>query len=757
MPAVRQLSPCRLFPVISLSTLVSTIICFGAANLPVRSKAQSSDTKPGIISAGRQIEAQSAGLRFAPQELWVKKLALDLEAPRPLATDSGMYLRLHDQQFHVEKHARYSRYADEFVSIAGLHEQAEVIIEFDPAYQTLSVHEVVLHRHGRTIDVLAEARSLGLIRLLTPEDELDEKVLSGHRQLLLMVPGARVGDVLDYSYTVSGRPPFFGNAITDHIVLQRAEPVQQIHYRMLKSSKRDLFWKSHPPHSAPEIKALEPKADSKLRLQQLIWQQRNIQPVFAEPDIPAWYHPAAFVQISSFASWQEVARLGRALYDFAEQPLPEDLRDRISELRVKHPTPQAQARAAVRLVQDEIRYLAITDGAAAYQPDPPATTWKRQFGDCKNKTALLKRILGELEIDSTAVFVDLDATPRGFEWLPTPSATVFDHVILRIDFVGGKTAWADSTVSLERGPLATTDPGDFFVGLPLCEDTTALVKFPTEIIHETLPHRHTVETFQLGDIGKATRLSVNTTYRHSLASEKRHFLAFHHPSLVQRSHTQFYQQNFPNLEFPLEPTKTEDNPDTGELKFRQNYQLGEIWQQDPSDEGYYSVYLYFDSIRSNLNKPRKLERSMPFSLGPPRHFQHTCIVRLPANQDWEFDDEDHFIEQAGLRFSRSVRQDGQQLRIDLNLSNADDHILPGQLGGYAEAVDDIFDLCHYSIWRLDDKHQAARSSEKSPDSEPPTEDGDSQWPSRSTLTHIIELTVICVLSFLGAKILFRRK
>ena len=738
-----------------MALVLATFVC-GTSSFPTRSTAQTETPVARADASHLPDIGNSPGLRFAPPEPWVKKLPLDLDTAHPDAIDAGMYLRLRDQQVHLEKHARYSRFADEFVNIAGLHDQAEVLIEYDPAYQTLTLHEIVLHRYGRTIDVLAAAKEQGLLRLLTPEEDVNDKILSGHHQILLPVPGARVGDVLDYSYTVRGRSPFFGDEFTDQVFLQLAEPVQQLQYRLVKSPKRKLFWKGYPSDIQPRTDALKSGAGSDQDLEQHVWRQRDTVPVFEEPNTPEWYQPFAFIQISSFAIWNDVARHGHTFYDFAGEPLPSDLNKKIADIRLDHPTPEARALATVRMVQDDVRYLAITDGAAAYCPDSPATTWKRQFGDCKNKTTLLKRVLSELEIESTPVYVDLEASPRSFEWWPTPSALVFDHVILRIDFADGKTAWADGTVSHERGPLATTGPGDFILGLPLAEDTTGLEKFPTKVIHETPPHRHIVEKVQLGDIGEVSQLEVHATYRHHLASDKRHYFAANHPVLVQRSHARLYRQNFPGLEPPRELPRLTDTPETGELQFSQHYQLGELWQQDPADDGYYSVYVYFDSIRDSLKLPLNRHRSMPFSIGPPRHFQHTCIVSLPTDQHWEFEDEDHFLEEAGVRFERSVRQSGHELIIEVSLSNSEDHILPGKMQAYSDAVNDMIDLCRYSIWRLDDRGHAKTAKKQS--SEPRPEDSAevSKFPRSSPLIHLLELALIAVVVFLLVSF-FRRR
>ena len=44
---------------------------------------------------------------------------------------------------------------------------------------------------------------------------------------------------------------------------------------------------------------------------------------------------------------------------------------------------------ALRFVQDEVRYLSISEGSKGWQPAHPTLTFERRFGDCKDKSFLL--------------------------------------------------------------------------------------------------------------------------------------------------------------------------------------------------------------------------------------------------------------------------------------------------------------------------------------------------------------------------------
>jgi transglutaminase-like putative cysteine protease len=84
---------------------------------------------------------------------------------------------------------------------------------------------------------------------------------------------------------------------------------------------------------------------------------------------------------------------------------------------------------ALRLVQDQIRYVFLGMNLGGYTPASAETTWARRFGDCKGKTALLVALLRELGIDAEPALVSTTAGDGLDQRLPT--LQLFDHVIVR--------------------------------------------------------------------------------------------------------------------------------------------------------------------------------------------------------------------------------------------------------------------------------------------------------------------------------------
>src|SRR5262249_17325845 len=122
----------------------------------------------------------------------------------------------------------------------------------------------------------------------------------------------------------------------------------------------------------------------------------------------------------------------------AEGPLHAE----IERIRAASPDPVLRAEAALTLVQDHIRYVALAMGDAGLIPADAQTTWARRFGDCKGKTALLLGILHAFNIEAEPVLV---STIFG-DGLDQHVAMIglFNHVLVRAT-INGRTYWLDGT------------------------------------------------------------------------------------------------------------------------------------------------------------------------------------------------------------------------------------------------------------------------------------------------------------------------
>src|SRR5262249_11813697 len=129
-------------------------------------------------------------------------------------------------------------------------------------------------------------------------------------------------------------------------------------------------------------------------------------------------------------------------------PLPPEL---VAQVWSGHETaPSEKVLAALRFVQDEVRYVGIELGTASHQPSQPATVLARRFGDCKDKALLLCALLRQAGIDAQPALVDSRRGAGLDEWHPSPIA--FDHAVVRLS-LDGREYWVDPTLTGQGGAL----------------------------------------------------------------------------------------------------------------------------------------------------------------------------------------------------------------------------------------------------------------------------------------------------------------
>ncbi len=628
----------------------------------------------------------SSRYEVAPVPEWVVPVEADLKKPAPFEknVNSGFYFRLVDLQSHAEKEQFFHHYADEFLNTAGISDYGDIEIEYDPAFETLTLHHVTLCRGDERIDVLDEAN----IRFVNLEEDWPSGMVNGHVTLFVFLKDLRVGDVVDYAYTISGSNPCYAGKFLDSVPLQWATTVRQSYYRLVKSRSRRVYVKSHHTEIEPQVETLEG------HLEALVYRQTDVEPLILENNIPEWYQPHAWVQLSEFEDWNELAQWAATLYDFPSEAPDPGLRQLVEQIRQAHANPEDRALAALAFVQNDVRYLGLEEGPGAYRPSPPNETFRRRFGDCKDKVALLQALLAELEIDSQPVLLSMSGRGRVAEWHPSPFA--FDHVILRISLPDGETVWADPTQTHQEGTLKQRFFDDYGKGLVVDAKTEDLIDMPECATGSG--RVKLVEDFYVGDVGESSRVEASTQYSGQYADSFRYYLESTEVDLIRQNHLDYYQENFPQARAVSDPGVT-DRRKNNRLTVDEEYELDQIWTADGSGDGYHYIYFYFDSVRNRIRQPVNVRRTMPYALEFPQSLIHTIRVHLPSELDWDFDDEDVSIEENGLRYTRKVHYADHLLTLVATYETLQDHIAPENTAAYRKTVERILELTSYSVWR----------------------------------------------------------
>jgi len=373
---------------------------------------------------------------------WVTPIAAKLEAGKNSPDkETGVQYLLTDYQVRVSDKTieHYYHQVQRVVSSSGLDDVSQLAFEFEPSFQELIIHQIRIIRDGKTIDALKPRE----IKVVQRESDLSKQIYNGTLSALIFLNDVRVGDVIEYAYSTNGENPVLKGRYADSYYLADSDPNVRIHYRLLWPSGRSIFIRNRNTAIKPEHRTLGTE-------EEYVWNVADVPAANYEDATPSWFNPAPAIQVSEFATWNDVIRWALPLFALKDSPSA-GLSQQIDRFRHDNPTTEGQLIAALRFVQDEVRYMGFELGPNSHQPTQPSVVFERRFGDCKDKSLLLSTILNALGIDAHPALVNTEAKTDLIKWQATPLA--FNHCIVQAK-LSGKTYWLDPTIGLQRGGLA---------------------------------------------------------------------------------------------------------------------------------------------------------------------------------------------------------------------------------------------------------------------------------------------------------------
>jgi hypothetical protein len=414
--------------------------------------------------------------RYEPPPAWVKPF----EIPKPPPASSGGTTRvlLEDSQdkFVRDGLDSYWERAERIDTPQGLATMGNVAFDWNPDTESLLIHRARIIRGDKIIDLLANGQKFIVLRR---ENKLEEAMLDGTLTAAIQPEGLQVGDILDLAIGYENRDPI-QRGRSARILTVPTEPTDLFAIRELWPNGETPSWRTTTGLPEPKITATPDGSEL------LITVANAVRPKVPKQAPGRFSHPGLF-EISEVGGWSEVSSLMAPYYDKAAVLKPDSpLRAEIAKIRAASGDPKIQAAAALRLVQEQVRYLFRGMNNGGLIPVPADLNWARRFGDCKGKTVLLLALLRELGIKADPALVD---TQSGDDLDVRPAmVTALDHVIVRAE-IDGKVYWMDGTRAGDR-TLDTLPVPNYHWALPVRTGGATLEKLapppfdrPEEVTH----------------------------------------------------------------------------------------------------------------------------------------------------------------------------------------------------------------------------------------------------------------------------------
>ena len=608
-----------------------------------------------LATTASQATFAKASFAVKPPQPWIRTVGFAADSNAEQTSDSsGSLFLLDDHQTKVSGKTvdRYYHHVQKVNTAAGLDDLSQLRFYFEPSYQQLTIHFIHIHRSNSLIDGLRPAE----IKVIQQEQELNQQLYNGTLAAVVFLHDLRVGDIVDYAYTVGGENPVFGGRYAETYYVGESQPIHHLSLRLLWPSNRSLKVKNENTDIAPTVRESDGNAE-------YVWEQRDTKGVVVENDTPDWFNPYPRITVSEFSSWNEVVQWALPLYASADPPSPE-LMAKIKKWQDESASQEQRTVAALRFVQDEIRYLGIELGRYSHQPTSPAKVLARRFGDCKDKSFLLSTILRSMGIDAAPALVNSSAGRSLDDRQPSPFA--FDHVIVQVKF-GEKTYWFDPTISYQRGGLDKYYDPSYERALVLRDSTAELEKIPMPAPGSgsvTIRERYEGKD----DLGPVT-LTVWTKFLGAEADGMRRWLSSQTLTELSKGYLNYYATENPSIRAEGVPV-VEDDPASNTIVVTEKYLIDEFWKDNKHQ-------FLAEKIYSEVRKPDVSQRSTPLRLRYPLSIKHTIEINLPGTNYIEAA-HDTFSDDK-IRFSYAYSRSGNDLRLNYSLDTFDDSIPVAQI------------------------------------------------------------------------------
>jgi hypothetical protein len=611
---------------------------------------------------------------------WVQELPVPLPRPDRLRqVEDGIYYLLLDSQVKTGRanEVFYTRSAYQVTDRSGLEEAARFEIDYDPTLERVVLHHIRVIRNGVVLDRMADAN----IQVLRREEELDKGIFDGHKTVHVEIKGVEVGDIVDYAYSWVTTASFWPGQFFGHATTAWSVPLELMRYRVIWPADRAPLT-IHNRNTT--LKPVLTRSGGDVIYD---WRAVDPEPVPSEDGTPQWYATWGTVTISSMAKWSQVVDWALPLYS-GRDALPPELAARADAIAKAYARPEDRITQAMRLVEDEVRYVSLSIGAGSYTPRSPTEVFRSGFGDCKDKSQLLVALLRRMKIEAYVALTDMDEGPSLND--VAPAVSVFDHAIVEVR-LRGRSYWLDPTGADEGGRFPHLAALNYGWALPIAAGQATLERIAPPAAPR--PTYRTVERYALdGGERPGLTLSVTTTYLDGEADTMRANIASKSAAQLESDYLKFYAQMYPGLT-RKSPIRISDDRDRNRIVVSEAYRLS---ADDLRRNKLLEKFVVKASSLDSYEKVPSGRRATPYQLSFPVNREHTIVLVTPGRRP----PAPHpvALADAGFRYRMDVKRDGDTLTLDYKMAGLTDVLKAKDV---AAASQDATTVSDDNYWYLD--------------------------------------------------------
>jgi transglutaminase-like putative cysteine protease len=304
--------------------------------------------------------------------------------------------------------------------------QARTIVEsFMLPYSRIDVTRLeVISPEGakRPIDVAANSEET------IDDSQMDENIYDPNARLLkVSIPDLEIGDVVHCIVRETIDRPIMPGQSADENVFEGEAYIRHLVYEVRAPKDRPILRKAlraEVPGKIVYTERQDPSGGNVMR-----WEVSDVPRIFEEPDQPADLEVLQRLFISTTSSWQDVSKWYWALSQPHLEADSPELKAETTRLTAGETTDDAKIQALFYYVSKNIRYMGLTPekDRPGFEPHDVKVTFEKKYGVCRDKAALLVRMLRLSGFEAYPVLISVDA--KKDPEVPTP---FFDHAIVAV-------------------------------------------------------------------------------------------------------------------------------------------------------------------------------------------------------------------------------------------------------------------------------------------------------------------------------------
>lgn len=399
--------------------------------------------------------------------------------------DSAVWL-LNDRSVEVFENGTSTKTVHQVIRILtpeGAQSFRELYIYYSPGYEDVEILRAAVIKPDGSELAATQVRDYDVF-------DVGSRLYYSYVNKVVTVPGLSPGDTVDFEYKISeSGANIFADHFGDYFNFGGTNSTLRARYVLTLPANRDYNFRRLRGAPAPIVT----KRDRNITY---IFEMANLSSVDAEPFMPALAEILPTVQVSTFATWDEVGRWYNGLIKDVFRPSPE-VEALAARLGEGAPDDVSKLARVYDFAVARIRYVGLEFGIGGYRPHSPKQCFETLYGDCKDKATFMNtiyRLMGFRAYPTLVRTADL-----GEMDYQLPMLGLFNHMISYVELPGGDTYFLDGTA--EYHGYQELPAGDQGIDvLVIFDDRARFERTPTlSAAANTLETRTTIKLEPSGD------------------------------------------------------------------------------------------------------------------------------------------------------------------------------------------------------------------------------------------------------------------